>query len=46
MIYIYIVLFLFISTVSILWVFAIDEMKEKYPDYKGEDLFDDDDQSK
>jgi hypothetical protein len=31
---------LVVSTiVSILWVQAIDHMKENYPDYKGEDLF-------
>lgn len=31
--------------VSILWVREIDYMKENHPDYKGEDLFDEDDKN-
>ena len=31
--------------VSILWVRGIDYMKENHPDYKGEDLFDEDDKN-
>lgn len=30
------------TPISILWVNGIHNMKEKYPDYKGYDLFDDD----
>lgn len=30
-----------VMTISIFWVNAIDNMNEKHPDYKGEDLFDD-----
>jgi hypothetical protein len=31
--------------VSILWVRGIDYMKENHPNYKGEDLFDEDDKN-
>jgi uncharacterized membrane protein (DUF441 family) len=31
--------------VSILWIRGIDYMKENHPDYKGEDLFDEDDKN-
>ena len=31
--------------ISILWVRGIDYMKENHPDYKGEDLFDEDDKN-
>ena len=31
--------------VSIFWVRGIDYMKENHPDYKGEDLFDEDDKN-
>lgn len=31
--------------ISILWVRGIDHMKEKHPNYKGEDLFDEDDKN-
>ena len=31
--------------VSILWVRGIDYMKENHRDYKGEDLFDEDDKN-
>jgi hypothetical protein len=27
---------------AVLWIRGIDYMEEKYPDYKGEDLFDED----
>lgn len=36
-----IILSAFITTIY-LWVNAIDYMKENHPDYKGEDLIDDD----
>ena len=28
--------------ISVIWVNGINYMEEKYPDYKGEDLFDED----
>jgi hypothetical protein len=31
--------------ISIFWVRGIDYMKENHPDYKGEDLFDEDDKN-
>ena len=31
--------------ISVLWVRGIDYMKENHPDYKGEDLFDEDDKN-
>ena len=31
--------------ISVLWVHGIDYMKENHPDYKGEDLFDEDDKN-
>ena len=31
--------------ISILWVRGIDYMKENHPNYKGEDLFDEDDKN-
>lgn len=36
-----IILSAFITTIC-LWINAIDYMKENHPDYKGEDLIDDD----
>ena len=30
--------FIFISLISWAWASGIDEMKEKHPDYKGEDF--------
>jgi len=32
------------AIVAIFWVRGIDYMKENHPDYKGEDLFDEDDE--
>lgn len=47
MIFIYIFCFLLACFISIIWVYLIDDMKEKHPDYKGDDFFnDDEDQSK
>jgi len=34
--------FILAAMVAIFWVRGIDYMKENHPDYKGEDLFDDD----
>ena len=34
------------TIISILWVCGIDYMNENNPDYKGEDLFDEDDKNK
>ena len=34
--------FVLAAMVAIFWVRGIDYMKENYPDYKGEDLFNDD----
>jgi hypothetical protein len=34
---------LILIIVSLVWVDGIDYMKENHPDYRGEDLFDDDD---
>lgn len=31
--------------ISYLWVRGIDYMKEKYPDYKGEDFFNEEDKN-
>ena len=31
--------------VSTFWVRGVDYMKEKHPDYKGEDLFDEEDKN-
>lgn len=32
-----------LAVISVLWVRGIDYMKENYPDYKGEDFFDEED---
>ena len=32
-------------SVTLVWVRGIDNMKTNYPDYKGEDLFDEDDKN-
>jgi len=34
--------FILAAMVAIFWVRGIDYMKENHPDYKGEDLFDND----
>lgn len=34
--------FVLAAMVAIFWVRGIDYMKENHPDYKGEDLFNDD----
>lgn len=33
--------FILVVIISILWVRGIDKMKDKYPDYKGEDFLND-----
>jgi len=33
------------AIIAILWVRGIDYMKENHPDYKGEDLFDEEDKN-
>lgn len=42
MFYIYLILFLVSIFLSVFWVRGIENMKEKHPDYKGEDLMEDD----
>jgi len=37
-----IIIVLVVVPVAILWVRGIDYMQKNHPDYKGEDLFDDD----
>lgn len=39
----YLIMLSVLVLLSYVWVLAIDSAKEKYPDYKGEDLFDDND---
>ena len=36
---IYAIIFVVSTIISYLWVRGIDKMKEEHPDYKGEDLF-------
>jgi len=38
--YTYLIILTLIGLVSWLWVTGIDIMKNKHPDYKGEDFFD------
>ena len=40
---IYLIIFLVVAVMSVLWVRGIDYMQENHPDYKGLDLFDEDD---
>ncbi len=40
---VYFIMFCFIVLISWLWVRGIDNMKENYPDYKGEDFLNWDD---
>ena len=40
-----IISFIIAIIVSIFWVRGIDYMKENHPNYKGEDLFDEDDKN-
>ena len=40
---IYLIIFLIVVVVSVLWVRGIDYMQTNHPDYKGLDLFDEDD---
>ena len=37
---VYGIMALVVIGISVLWVKGITDMHEKYPDYKGEDLFD------
>lgn len=41
MIVFYVIMLVIVALLSYVWVKAIDHAKENYPDYKGEDLFDD-----
>lgn len=38
-IFVFLLLFVFTIIISYLWVGGIDRMKNDYPDYKGLDLF-------
>jgi hypothetical protein len=40
-----IVIGIILIPITILWVKGIDNMKENYPDYLGDDLFDEDDKN-
>lgn len=40
---VFLIMFVFITIISSLWVMAIDNMKENHPDYKGEDFLNWDD---
>jgi hypothetical protein len=40
-----IISFIIAIIVSIFWVRGIDNMKNNHPDYKGKDLFDEDDKN-
>ena len=40
---IYLIIFLIAVVVSLLWVRGIDYMQKNHPDYKGLDLFDEED---
>lgn len=45
MVFIILVVVVLLMIVSYLWVKGIDYMKEKYPDYKGEDFFNEEDKN-
>lgn len=40
--YVLMVMFVVVVIVAILWVGGMSDMKEKHPDYNGEDLFNED----
>jgi|APGre2960657404_1045060.scaffolds.fasta_scaffold159048_2 hypothetical protein len=40
---IFLIIFGFTIIISYFWVNAIDNMKKNHPNYKGEDLFDEED---
>lgn len=40
---IYLIIFSVVAVISVLWVSGIDYMQENHPDYKGLDLFDEED---
>ena len=40
---IYLIIFSIVTVVAVLWVMGIDYMQENHPDYKGLDLFDEED---
>jgi hypothetical protein len=42
MITVIIIMVIALFPISILWVRGINHMKENYPNYRGEDLFDED----
>jgi hypothetical protein len=39
----FLIILLITTPLSILWVRGIDYMKKNHPDYRGEDLFDEED---
>lgn len=43
---IYLIIFSIVTIVAILWVGGIDYMQKNHPDYKGLDLFDEEDKDK
>ncbi len=43
---IFLVILLVVTLIAIFWVSGIDYMNKNYPDYKGEDLFDDEEKDK
>jgi hypothetical protein len=40
---VFFIMFCFVALISWLWVRGIDNMKRNHPDYKGKDLFNEDD---
>lgn len=45
MITVFITMFVLVCIISWSWVKGIDYMKENHPDYKGEDLFNEEDKN-
>ena len=43
---IFLVTLLVVTPIAIFWVSGIDYMKKNHPDYKGEDIFDDEEKDK
>ena len=37
------IILLFVAILSYFWIMGIDFMKENYPDYRGKDFFDEED---
>jgi hypothetical protein len=42
---VYLLEFVVVVIISLLWVNGITKMHEEHPDYKGEDLFDEEDKT-